>query len=113
MIELNSENMVELSLDYVPEHIEKKVEEKKKVLSASQMQANRTTENIYEAIIAYFKENGYSPTYRELCEMTGCKSTRTIRLHLNRLIEEGRIQVGNFHEPRTIRLVRYSLKPDY
>lgn len=105
--------MVELSLDYVPEHVKKKSEEKKRGLSISQIQANRTTEKVYEAIVTYFMENGYSPTYRELCEMIGCKSTRTIRLHLNRLIEKDLIQVGNFHEPRTIRLVRYSLKPDH
>ena len=43
---------------------------------------------IVDAIAAYQRHNGYSPSMSELCYITG-KSHTTIRFHINRLCEDG------------------------
>lgn len=55
---------------------------------------NETVELVYNYITTYVKENGISPTIRDLCEGTGIKSTSTIHAHLKRLTEAGRIDMG-------------------
>lgn len=47
---------------------------------------------VYINIINYQRENGYSPTVRELCKMVGVSSTSTIVSHLKNLEESGFIR---------------------
>lgn len=52
-------------------------------------------------IIAYIKENGFSPTFRELAEMMGFSSTSTVHHYLQRLKDAGVITYEST-KPRTI-----------
>ena len=51
----------------------------------------RTTdkrERILEYITQFTRENGYSPSVREICEGVGLASTATVHYHLNALRQE-------------------------
>lgn len=52
-----------------------------------------TVELVYDYITSFVRENGFSPTVRDLCKGTGIKSTSTIHAHLKRLRESGRIDM--------------------
>lgn len=52
-----------------------------------------TVELVYDYIMSYIKENGFSPTVRDLCKGTGIRSTSTIHAHLKRLRDSGRIEM--------------------
>lgn len=58
-------------------------------------------EEILKVIEEYIKNNGFSPTVRELGVAVGLKSTATIHKHLERLKEENKID-WNPTMPRTI-----------
>ena len=58
-------------------------------------------EEILKVIEEYIKNNGFSPTVRELGAAVGLKSTATIHKHLDRLKEENKID-WNPTMPRTI-----------
>lgn len=65
---------------------------------------NRLTEKDFEVmgnILAFIKENGFSPTFRELAEMLGYTSTSTVHRYLQRLQEAGLITY-EATKPRTI-----------
>ena len=63
-------------------------------------------ENILNCIIAYIQDKGYAPTVRELCEMTGLKSTSSVHSHLLRMNNLGMIEV-EIDKPRAIRIPGY------
>ena len=66
----------------------------------------RTTdkrERILEYIIQFTRENGYSPSVREICEGVGLASTATVHYHLNALRQEGSINMDG-KKNRTISL---------
>lgn len=52
----------------------------------------KTRDFVEQCIIEYMEEHQYSPSVRELCEMTGLSSTSTIHQHLHSLSKEGRIK---------------------
>lgn len=52
-----------------------------------------TVELVYDYITSFVRENGFSPTVRDLCKGTGIKSTSTIHSHLKRLRDSGRIDM--------------------
>lgn len=58
-------------------------------------------EKVYIAIVNYQQEHGYSPTIRELCDLVGLKSTSTVHVHVQKLIQEGRLRNVDF-KPRTL-----------
>lgn len=60
---------------------------------------------VLQAIINYIDENAYSPSVRELCEMTGKKSPATIEHHLKNLKEKGYISYKE-QKSRTIRVLK-------
>ena len=51
-----------------------------------------TRQKILQAIIQYFEEHGYAPSIRELCEMTGLKSTSSVHAHVIKMIECGMLE---------------------
>lgn len=55
------------------------------------------------AIADFIHSNNFSPTVRELCDLTGTASTSTIQLRLNALEEEGLITMIH-GKSRTIRI---------
>ena len=60
---------------------------------------------VYMAIKDYIHRRGYSPTVRELCDLTGKSSPATIQAHLVNLKKKGYITfVAN--KNRTIRILK-------
>lgn len=63
---------------------------------------------IKQKIIEYICEHGYSPTVREICEMTGLKSTSSVHSHLSIMFETGMLETDDkFGSPRAIRVPEY------
>ena len=56
---------------------------------------------VYDAIVEHMLEKGYPPSVRELCEMTGLKSTGSVHSHISHLEQNGYIKTAN-GAPRTI-----------
>ncbi len=68
----------------------------------------KNLDKVYLAIITYIQEHGYAPTIRELCELTGFKSTSTVKRFLDKLIELGKIETdAGIGFSRAIRVTGY------
>lgn len=50
-----------------------------------------TRDLVYQCIVEYMEEHQYSPSIRELCEMTGLSSTQSVYSHLINLDVDGKI----------------------
>lgn len=61
---------------------------------------------LYKFLIDYIKENGYSPSYKEIAEGIGIKSRSTVMEKLQRLQKKGKIQM-KASSPRAIRILGY------
>lgn len=64
----------------------------------------------YQFIIDFIKENGYSPSYREIANGVGC-ALSTVVGRLEKLVKFGMIEM-KANVPRTISVVRYSYVKD-
>ncbi len=64
----------------------------------------------YQFIIDFIKENGYSPSYREIANGVGC-ALSTVVGRLEKLVEFGMIEM-KANVPRTISVVEYSYVKD-
>ncbi|GFN35401.1 LexA family protein [Tepidimicrobium xylanilyticum] len=53
---------------------------------------NKKESKLFDAIVKYIDENGYSPSIRELSEIVGFKSTSTVHRYLSKLEEKGYIE---------------------
>lgn len=53
---------------------------------------NKVRQQLLESIIGYIKEHGYPPTIREMCVLSGLKSTSTVQAHIDRMINEGMLE---------------------
>lgn len=51
----------------------------------------KSKDKVEKCIIEYMEEHQYSPSIRELCQMTGLNSTSSVYWHLKSLEKEGRI----------------------
>ena len=60
---------------------------------------------ILEIIKIFIKENGYSPTIREICRIANIKSTASVHGHIKKLKDEGHITSG-VDMPRSIALTK-------
>ena len=60
---------------------------------------------ILEIIKTFIKENGYSPTIREICRIANIKSTASVHGHIKKLKAEGHITSG-VDMPRSIALTK-------
>jgi len=56
---------------------------------------------VYAFITDYVARNGYSPTFREVGDAIGIRSSSTISRYIHRLVDEGRISIDE-SKPRTI-----------
>lgn len=54
---------------------------------------------------AYVKEHHFSPSIRELCKLTGLKSTSTVKGYIDRLVEKGILEKED-DKARTLRIVK-------
>ena len=69
---------------------------------------DETRKNILNKIIAYIAEHGYAPSVREICELTGLRSTSTVHRHLNIMLKKGMIETDSPEgSPRAIRVPHY------
>lgn len=65
-----------------------------------------TAKDVLKAIATYIEENQISPTVRELCNITGIKSTATVYAKLKILEEFGYIEKLD-NSPRSIKITEY------
>ncbi len=49
-------------------------------------------EKVLNAVIGYIAEHQYPPSARELCDITGLKSTSSINRYITKLLEEGKLE---------------------
>ena len=66
-------------------------------------------EEVFKAIKDYIQEYGYSPTIRELCSITGRKSSGTIHASLKILKRKGYIDYV-YNRNRTIRVLNEGIE---
>jgi repressor LexA len=65
-------------------------------------------ENILKAIIGYVEKHGYPPTFREIGETTGLKSTSSVHGYLKEMFTLGILETdAEFSNPRAIRIPNY------
>lgn len=64
----------------------------------------------YQFIINFIKENGYSPSYREIAKGVGC-ALSTVVSRLEKLVEFGMIEMQPNCQ-RTIKVTGYSFVKD-
>lgn len=57
----------------------------------SSMRVSARQRSLLLEIIAFIRENGYPPTIRELCDVSGIPSTSVVNYHLNQLVGKGLI----------------------
>lgn len=62
-----------------------------------------TSTHILEFITEYTRENGYSPTIREICDGVGLKSPSTVHGHIERLRRAGKLDKAD-SKTRTIKI---------
>lgn len=71
-------------------------------------QGKENRKRVYDYIVKFITNNGYSPSMREISEGTGLMSTATVREHLKMLELLGMIHIKE-GKNRTISLVGYKL----
>lgn len=65
-------------------------------------------EKVLKAIVDYIAEHQYPPSVRELCDMTGLKSTSSINRYITKLLEEGKLETDSgIGAPRALRVPGY------
>ena len=52
----------------------------------------KTKDRVYEYIVQYIQEHGYSPTIRDICAGVGLKSTSSVQGYIVRLLDEGKLE---------------------
>lgn len=64
---------------------------------------------IYEVVIAYIQEHGYSPSFREIAEYAYISSTSTVQKYVNEMIAEGIFETdGKIGASRALRVPGYA-----
>lgn len=66
---------------------------------------NELRERMYQFIVKYINDMGYSPTVREIGNAVGLKSSSSVYSHLSKLEIEGRIK-SKPNCPRTIKIIK-------
>lgn len=64
-------------------------------------------EEVRKSIIQFIETYGYPPTVREIGDMTGLKSTSSVKRYLDRMLEEGILETDHECSPRAIRVKGY------
>lgn len=59
---------------------------------------------VYDGIVEYQKQNGFAPSIRELCKLTGLASTSSVYAHLKNLEDLGYIRRKE-DAPRAIAII--------
>lgn len=65
-------------------------------------------EKVLNAIVEYISKHQYPPTGRELCGLTGLKSTSSVNKYVTKLLEEGKLETDcGIGSPRALRVPGY------
>ncbi len=65
-------------------------------------------EKTLNAVIGYIAKHQYPPSVRELCDITGLKSTSSINRYITKLLEEGKLETDcGIGSPRALRVPGY------
>lgn len=75
--------------------------------SISVEHGKQVREEILTIIIEYIEKYGYPPTVREIGDMTGLKSTCSVKNHLDRMVKAGVLETDHKCTPRAIRVPGY------
>lgn len=68
-------------------------------------------QKVFDCIVEYMKEHDYSPSTRDLCEMTHLASTSSVHRYIHNLIDKGKIETDHeFGTPRALRVVGYEFR---
>ena len=59
-------------------------------------------ERVYDFIVDYIQEHGYSPSIKEICSGTNLKSTSSVYSYILKLEEEGKLE----KKPNTRRAIK-------
>ena len=70
---------------------------------------SKTRQKVLDFLIQFFKENGYAPSVREICEGVNLGSTSSVYSHLMKLDELGMIQIEP-KKTRAIKIVGYEFR---
>lgn len=70
-------------------------------------QGKQVREEIRKTIIEYIEKYGYPPTVRDIGDMTGLKSTSSVKNHLDRMVKAGLLETDHECSPRAIRVPGY------
>ena len=71
----------------------------------TRQQGIETRKRILGAIKGYIIQHKYPPTIREICDMTGIKSTSTIQAHIERMIDTGILETdAEYNSRRALRI---------
>lgn len=65
----------------------------------------KSQQHVYDCLVAYIYRYGFSPSVRDLCELTGRSSTKTINESLKIIERKGYIK-RNGSTPRSIVLIK-------
>ena len=70
------------------------------------------TEKIYNFIVRYTTEHLYSPSVQDICDGVGYSSKSTVCAYLRTIEKLGLISLGDFAQPRRIKLIGFKLVKD-
>ena len=68
--------------------------------------SDQRCEEIYAYITEYVAENGHSPTFREVGNAVGLRSSSTVSRYIHRLVDEGRITIDESKPRRCMERIR-------
>lgn len=67
-------------------------------------------ESVLHTIIHYIDKHQYPPTIREICNITGLKSTSTVQKYIDQLLQEGKLETdAKLGASRALRVPGYKL----
>ena len=74
----------------------------------------KTRQRIYEFLIQFFKDNGYAPSVREICQAVDLSSTSSVYNHLMTLERMGKIHIEpkEPNKTRSIRIIGYEFRKE-
>lgn len=68
-------------------------------------------QKVFDCIVEYIKEYNYPPSIRELCKLTGLKSTSSVHRYVHNLMDKGKIETDHkLGMPRTLSVIGYKFR---
>lgn len=75
------------------------------------MKENVMEQKVFDCIVEYIKQHNYSPSMKDICELTGLKSTSNAHRYVHILMDKGKLETDHeFGVPRALRVVGYEFR---